>query len=126
VRQSAYTSRSLAPPSSNPADIYRQLKEEVSRGDTHGSKITAVRTVLVALATQWLSDGEVTSEEAADITYLADKAGCLAFRPLLYIIPFGVVQSRVEPVPVDQRANPLAPEYRIKDLHRDEFDIVEL
>jgi hypothetical protein len=46
------------------------------------------------------------------------------WRPILYVIPYQGVASRVQLVPRDKRASS-EPEYIISDLRPDEFDIVE-
>jgi hypothetical protein len=55
---------------------------------------------------------------------MVDMASFDHWRPLLYIIPYEAVTSRVQLVPVSQRAG-FGNEYIIADLQRSEFDIIE-
>src|ERR1700761_8978600 len=64
---SPYSSGSDVPPSSNPADIYRSLMDDVNRGDRHSAKIAAQRASLEKLAITWLTAGEVTSVQKDEI-----------------------------------------------------------
>ncbi len=60
-----------------------------------------------------------------EIIYMTDNATFDEWRPLIYITPRILVESRLKLVPPTNRAS-LAPEYVITDLRRDEFDIIEL
>jgi hypothetical protein len=122
---SAYSSGRLLPPSSNPAEIYRQLQKDVIGQDHHSYKISQQKAVLTELAGTWLYNGEISKEQAEEIAYLLSHASFTSWRPLLYVIPWDKVRTRVQLVPMDQRAGP-AEEYRISDLHGDEFEIVEI
>jgi hypothetical protein len=48
-----------------------------------------------------------------------------AFRPVLYVIPFASVAEVAIPVRVRARAHPLSQEYRLENLRRAEFDLLE-
>ncbi len=52
------------------------------------------------------------------------KTGFDLWRPLLYVIPYEPVKSRVQYVPVKQRAG-IGEEFIIPDLHGDEFHTIE-
>jgi hypothetical protein len=60
-----------------------------------------------------------------DITMTVSKATFSHWRPLLFVIPYAGVASRVLDVPRDKRAS-MEPEYIIPDLKIHEFGIVEL
>jgi hypothetical protein len=121
----AYSSGALIPPSSNPADIYRSLLDDVKRGDRHSAKIAAQRASFKSLAAIWLAAGEITTDQKDEIIYMTEHADMSYWRPLLYIIPRIPVEPRLKTVPMDKRAG-LAPEYIIEDLRRSEFDLIEL
>ena len=55
-----------------------------------------------------------------------ERAEVRDFRPVLYVIPFARVRGTVVDVPVEERAHPLSIEYRVEDLARDSFDMLEL
>lgn len=124
-KTAAYGSAALAAPSSDPYKIYHQLKADCSRSDKHSTKISEQKLSLVKLASDWKAAGEITDAEAAEIVYLTEAADYSHWRPLLYVISYERVLSRVQVVPIQNRAS-LGMEYIIPDLKRHEFDIVEI
>lgn len=48
-----YSLSALTPPSSNPADIYRDLKRDIGAGDMHSPKIREQKAVFLKLADEW-------------------------------------------------------------------------
>lgn len=120
-----YSSGSQVPPSSNPADIYRSLRDDVSRNDRHSAKIAAQRASFEKMAIMWLAAGEITLEQKDEIIYMVAHADISYWRPLLYVIPRISVEARLKTVPMDKRAG-FGPEYIIEDLRRSEFDLIEL
>lgn len=120
-----YSPGSLIPPSSNPADIYRQLKSDIERGDQHSSKIAEQKASLTKLAIAWERNGEISPLQRAEIVYMVKNASFNDWRPLVYIIPRQPVDPRVKLVPANKRAG-LGMEYIIEDLKRSEFDLIEI
>jgi hypothetical protein len=113
------------PPSSNPADIYRRLKEAVRKSDTHDEKIAAQKASLLTLAVKWADAGSITQEQRADIVYRVNSAPFEHWRPLIYVVPTqGIHPNRLTQVPANQCAG-LGPEFIIRDLQGNEFDIIE-
>jgi hypothetical protein len=47
------------------------------------------------------------------------------WRPLLYIIPRSLVETRLKVVPIHKRAS-FGDEFIVEDLRRSEFDLIEL
>jgi hypothetical protein len=122
----AYAAGALLPPSSNPADLYRDLKAAVAASDTHSAKIAAQKASLIARAAEWEAAGEISAIHRDDLVYIVQSAGFQHWRPLVYVIPCTAsVLPRLQPVPAHNRAG-LGPEYIIPDLHRSEFDLLEL
>lgn len=119
-----YAAGAGGPPSSNPVDIYRRLKEAIRRSDTHDEKIAAQKACLLSLAVKWLDAGDITGEQQADIVYRINSAPFDHWRPLIYVIPTQSHPDRKRPAPADQSAG-LGPEFIVSDLRRDEFDIIE-
>jgi hypothetical protein len=119
-----YTLASHVPASSNPHDIYRELKRDVESRDRHSAKITAQKASLTKLAVQWEAVGELTHVEMQDIVYNIEHADFHVWRPLLYVIPRSLVEARLKLVPADRRAG-FGPEYIVEDLQRAEFDVIE-
>ncbi|AUD00988.1 hypothetical protein [Spirosoma pollinicola] len=122
---SIYSPGSLVPPSSNPADIYRQLKADVSGGDSHSAKIVEQRASIIARATEWEINGVINSLVKDDIIYIATNGSINYWRPLIYVIPKAPLITRLHTVPASKCAG-LGTEYIINDLNRAEFDIIEL
>ncbi|HEY6331292.1 MAG TPA: hypothetical protein VI756_18345 [Blastocatellia bacterium] len=123
--QSRYSVGAGTPPSSNPADIYRQLKKDTEGRDSHSYKINEQKVSFVRLARQWFKANEITREQKEEIVYWVRTASFDLWRPLIYVIPYGPVKDRVKPVPANKCAG-LGPEYIIDDLKRTDFDIIEL
>jgi hypothetical protein len=124
TKHGTYTSLALTAPSSDPCAIYKQLREEI-KTERHGVKIPQMKAGLSALAVKWRDSGEISADEAAEIIYMADTAGHMEWRPLVYVIPRAPVEARLQKVPIAQRAS-LGPEYTIAELARHEFDVIEL
>jgi hypothetical protein len=121
---SGYVRGSLVPPTSNPADIYRDLHDAVQRQDFHNAKIVAQKASLVSRAIEWEKNGDISSNEKDEIIYMVNNSPFQMWRPLLYVIPFEPVRARLQLVPINQRAG-FGNEYIIPDLQRSEFDIIE-
>lgn len=120
----AYSVRALIPPSSNPADIYRQLRRDVDGRDMHSAKIIAQKASFKSIAIEWEKNGEIASNDKEEIIYMVDTSDFELWKPLLYIIPYAPVKSRLLTVPISQRAG-VGEEYIIPNLKRSEFDIIE-
>lgn len=124
-KQGAYSIAAKAAPSSDPYQIYKQLSQDARKGDRHSSKIAEQRLSVTNLAAEWKKKGEISDLEAEEIAYIANESLPSEWAPLLYVIPFHLVQPRVQLVPIGKRAS-LGLEYIIHDLSRAEFDILEL
>ena len=112
------------PKSSNPAQIYLDMEDAVEPFDEHDPYIIKQRSQLLARASRWLTDGEITDEQFDEIAFLLQRHDWQLWRPLLYVIPkTDSICSRIERVPPEERAN-IGLELRISDLHNSEFDVV--
>lgn len=113
------------PPSSSPAEIYRALFREVDRGERHSDAIANNRKGIKKGADAKLEARVISSDEHASIMRTLENAKVRDFRPVLYVIPSDRVRGTVVDVPVHQRAHPLSREYRVENLGRDCFDMLE-
>ncbi len=114
------------PASSSPAEIYRDLYEDVRRGDRHSSKVKDNKMgILRGIAANRIA-GVISDDEQRDIVLMLDRASGRDFRPLLYVIPFERVSGIVQAAPLELRAHPLSREYIIEKLPRRDFDVLEL
>lgn len=125
TRQPAYSASSIVAPSSNPSDIYRQLKKEIEEKDRHSYKINEQKASLTNLAIKWESVGEIRKDEKDEIVFMVNNASFDDWRPLIYVIPRLPVEHRLKLVPIDRRAS-FGIEYIIDDLERTEFDVIEI
>lgn len=122
---SRYTLSSQVAPSSNPADIYKELKAAVQRKERHCFKINEQKVSLKNLALVWEAAGEISTDDKEEIIYMVDNASFDDWRPLIYVVPRTLVESRLRIVPPNKRAS-FGPEYILPDLSREEFSIVEI
>lgn len=116
----------VQPPSSSPAEIYRDLHEDVRRGDKHSSKIKDNKAGLLRGAAVKRATGVISEDDYRVVVSTVEQAQGRDFRPVLYVIPFERVRAIVQPAPVELRAHPLAREYIIESLPRVDFDVLEL
>lgn len=113
------------PPSSSPSDLFGAFGSESARTDRHGARIALNKAGLRRGAVAKLAAGVISSAQQADIFQIIETAEPALFRPILYVIPFGVVETKIRPVPLADKAHPLSDEYIIDSLVRSEFDVVE-
>jgi hypothetical protein len=114
------------PPTSSPAEIYRNMEEETRRGDLHSDAIRRNIAGILDGAAAKRGAGAITDAQYHEIRVVLKKAKIPDFRPVLYVIPFDRLEGRVPEVPVSQRAHPLSLEYRVEDLRSGCFDVLEL
>ena len=113
------------PPSSSPAEIYRNLREDVKLGDRHSAKIAANKAGILKGMEYKMTTGEITKEQASEIASIVDAAEPRDFKPLIFVVPFALVAKLIKPVPVNQRAHPLSIEFIIDRLPREKFDVID-
>lgn len=113
------------PPSSNPFDIYNQYKKDVDGGDLHSNMIERNKAGLKRGAIRMLEKKVVNQDEYARVIAWIDTATIDKFKPVLYLIPKGIIEPRVIKVPVAEAANPLSTEYQVHDLKKGEFELME-
>lgn len=121
-----YDVYSKIPPSSSPFSIYNTLHADVRSNDLHSSKIKENKSGLMKGASSYLQSGHISEIDYTRILLIIKNATIADFRPLVYIIPRLEIEDRVIEVEVDKTANPLSIEYQIRDLKRDEFEVIEL
>ncbi len=113
------------PPTSSPAEIYRNLWEEVRRGELHSAVIRKNYEGIKRGARAQFNAGIIDSAAHEEIRRVLRRSAVRDFRPVLYIIPYDRAVEHVSEVPIEQRAHPLSPEYRVEQLPRDCFDMIE-
>lgn len=113
------------PPSSSPVEIYRNLREDVKRGDRHSAKIAANKAGILRGMEYKMAAKEITSKQASEVASIVDAAEPQDFKPLIFVVPFALVKKLLQPVPVSQRAHPLSDEFIINRLPRACFDVID-
>jgi hypothetical protein len=125
-KQNPYELGSGQAPTSDPKAIFKDLwAAAVTKPDDHNAKITGQRTVLLGLAVSWCVDGLIAEDDRDEIVAIVQAARITEWRPLLFVIPFALVEKRVINVPRKDRASS-EPEYIVPDLVTNEFDIIEV
>jgi len=119
-----YQLGSGVPPTSNPASIYRDLKEAVQTNDRHNVKVEQQKVSLKALAVKWEDNQQITTKEKEEIIFMVDHSNITDWRPLIYVIPRPPIETRLKIVPIANRASNEI-EYIIEDLKSGEFHIME-
>ncbi|HEX6746454.1 MAG TPA: hypothetical protein VF092_04000 [Longimicrobium sp.] len=114
------------PPSASPAEIYRIYAEDARRGELHSALFERNRDGIKTGAKMKRVAGLITEAEQIEFGEMVARATPYDLRPVLYIIPYDRVAERVITVPVRDRAHPLSVEFRIEELPRDCFDMIEL
>jgi hypothetical protein len=116
----------LIAPSSNPRKIYDDLLQEHNAEEEHSRIIKDHKKTFRRLAKQWLADGVIGQDQYDEIVASVNATSWRIWKPVLYIIPRAAIDpSRIQEVQRKDRAG-YGPEYRIIDLKRHEFDIVDL
>lgn len=111
--------------SSDPLAIYKDLRDAVDSSDSHNAKIASQIKVLTALAVQWAADGQISDRNRDEIIAIVSKAVITDWKPLIFVIPYATVASRVKEVPRAKRASH-EPEFIVEDLASTEFEIIEV
>ena len=118
--------------SSNPRDIYNDLIKDVFIRDYHAHRYVVMEKIpgLEQGVDVKYSSGIITATQKDEILGMIKtallKKDYYFFHPVIYVIPYSNVRSRAERVPSSNTALPFSQEYLIKDLHTDEFDLIDL
>lgn len=114
------------PPTSSPAELYRALRDEVKRGERHSELMTRNRSGIVAGLRAKVAAGVISEVRRQEIETIVEDSHPREFRPVLFVMPFEAVRDRVVEASVRDRAHPMSIEYRVEQLPRDCFDMLEL
>lgn len=112
------------PPSSSPQEIYESLTKDIQNNDRHSAKVKNNKAGLRRGANFKHQRGFITDLQRHEIFDKLRLAQITDFRPLIYLIPFPLVQTLARSVPVPHRANALVEEFIIERLPRSSFDII--
>jgi hypothetical protein len=112
------------PRSSNPASIYRDLAEYCRRPDRQDAKVASFMKTILQVAVDKQASGAISAMDCGKIAARLEYTNVVDWNPLMFVIPYASVASRVRQVPVEDAASG-DPEYQIPDLQKSEFQIVE-
>lgn len=121
-----FNSARINPPSSNPLEIYTNLRKDVEGKDQHSSKIEQNKTGILKGASIKKSKGVITEAQEQEITDIVAASQLEEFRPLIYIIPTDKVMGYIKPVSYKFKADKFSQEYIIEELSKDCFDVIDL
>lgn len=113
------------PGTSSPHDIYINYRNTAATPDRHNPQVLQNIRGIKRGASIMLSEKKITQNQYQMILHMVKHAAPSDFRPLLYLIPAHLVESKLAEVPAKMTANPLGVEYRIFDLMDGEFEVLE-
>lgn len=114
------------PISSNPCDIFHNVHNSVNSKDSHSDYIERNKTGILNGAEHKLKTGIITRKQRDEIAGIIKVAEKVDFKPLLYIIIASKVSKMlIEPAP-SEKAYSFSKEYKILELPRKFFDIIEI
>lgn len=112
------------PASSSPAEIYNAYRRDIASGDMHSAKIQSNRAGILRGSTLMRRAKIIDKTQAQEISQICRDAQLADFKPLIYVIPFDLVSTKLKPVPINKRASPFSAEYILESLPADHFDII--
>lgn len=115
-----------APPTAIPREIFENLWHEAVEGDIHSSFVERNRVGILRGAEVRKAAKVITDEQEAEIAEIVSLADVRNFMPVLFVVPFAAIRERAKVVPPRERAHPMSVEYRIEELPRSSFDVLEL
>jgi len=118
----------INPRSSNPSEIYSELKKDLEPTalDFHSSKIKSNRLGIVKGAIENFNKGIINESTKEIIIELSKKAELTLFKPLIYIIPAEMVKDKLLTPDFEMKAGLLSKEFIIENLKGNEFDIIKI
>lgn len=119
------------PPTSNPKEIIGlYLHDKKAWSDDHLKPYYVIERINgISLGAEQMRS-EIGEPAYSDVVAMIERAKEMKFfddfDPLLYIISYEAVKTRVESVPCKDKARLYSEEYRITDLHDNEFDVINV
>jgi len=110
--------------SSTPIAIYKEFLKAVRTSDGHNAQIKQNRAGLLKGAYEKHRRGVISDEDRDEIAELVELANIGSFAPLIYVIPYHLVEKKAKKVGIRDLASPTSIEYRIEELDHDEFHIL--
>lgn len=114
------------PASSDPLEIYWSYRKAVRTGDGHNFQIAANRRGIARGAIAREEQGMIDGRTRDRIIAIAERAEIPEFDPLLYVIPYSLVEDIIKEVDLDDAARLTSLEFVIENLPRNYFDVLQL
>lgn len=100
--------------------------EQIIKRDRHATEIDNNKVGILKGATEKLNQGIITKEQYDEIRMRVAYASDEEFYPVIYLINKKAVKKRLTVVSKSDAASDSSIEYIIKDLKRNEFDLVRV
>ncbi len=117
---------SLQPGTSNPRTLCTRYLEQIIKRDRHATEIDNNKVGILKGATEKLNQRIITKEQYDEICMRVAYASDEEFYPVIYLINKKAVKKRLIVVSKSDAASDSSIEYIIKDLKRNEFDLVRV
>ena len=119
------------PASSNPKEIYKELRRDIDSQDEHSAKIrqnvSGIRRGAKFKYDNMLIDNAQYEEIKAMVNRSWQRKVFSDFTPYIYVIPSSShIETIVKAVSIQNKASIRSTEYQIKELSRDLFDIISV
>ena len=125
TKSESHDIRSRIPASSSPLYKYKEYQRCIDPPDLHALQIKEHKKGLKKGALAKYNNGDITEPELQRINQLINNSSINEFKPLMYIIPHSVVAKKIKRVDSKDAAHPFSEEYKITELKREEFEIIE-
>lgn len=116
----------LQPGTSNPRTLCSRYLEQIITQDRHATEIENNKAGILKGATAKLNQGIITEEQFNEISIKVGFASMEDFYPVIYLINKKSVKKRLQIVNPNDKASNTSIEYIIKDLKRNEFEIIRI
>jgi hypothetical protein len=108
------------PPLPTPKSILKSLSNPTS------PKLHAMKEGLRRAAEKHHSSGQLDEKRYQELQHIIEVSEPRDLRPLLYVIPYVLVQNMLLEVPKEKLASPLSREYVIERLPSSLFDVIDV
>lgn len=116
----------LQPGTSNPRTLCTRFLEQIIKKDRHATEINNNKAGILKGAAAKLAQGIITQEQHQEICTRVAFAENEAFYPVIYLIKKSAVRKRLMVVDPSDTASNSSVEYIIKDLQRNEFELIHV
>ena len=116
----------LQPGTSNPRTLCSRYLEQIQKNDRHANEIKNNKAGILKGALAKLDERIINDDQFREIQARVAYAGNDEFYPVIYMINKRAVKKRLIVVNPEDKASDSSIEYIIKDLKRNEFDLIRI